>query len=219
MDPITFGALTFGANALGSIGSFFGQQDQVSAQNKAAVNRYRQQLQIHTYENLNRFSQYNRQKAQYSQQLSNNAAAANDAFMAEDMKLNELFKAEAFNTQANQIEAIKAVGTLAASGQTGQSAARAQQSAMAAFGRNQAVGQEQLRTAVGNSKFQRGRIRDQLRIANDRAYANVAVAPDVTPLPLAPTMRSSPSPLGLFTNLAGDALGAFNSYKMADANW
>lgn len=219
IDPVTFGLLSFGASALSSVGGFMGQQDKTAAQNQAAINQYRQRLAIHTHDTLNRYSQYNTKKAVYQQQRQNNLESAATAFQAEDMRLNEIFKQEAFTAQAANIQAQESAGKILAASTQGQSARRVANSVLAAQGRNQAVSRASLKSAQEAAFFKRGQIRDKLRIADASAYNDVSIAPTRGIMPLAPSMRSGPSPLGLAANLAGDALGAFNSFKTAEATW
>lgn len=219
MLPALFGVANFAAGALGSIGGFMGQQDQANTQNAYAKQQYKQRQAIYLNDTYNRYSQYNRQKAQANQQYTNNLEASAKAAMAEDMRLNELFKREAFNAQSSKIATAMARGQALASGQSGVSARRAATLINAASGRNTAIGRESLKAAQVTRNVNVNNIRDKLRIADESAYANVAVAPTPGPAPMAPVMRSGPSPVGLFANLAGDALSGFGAYKNADANW
>ena len=145
-DPITItmGLMAGGSSLLSTIGGFSGQRKATAARNKAIAQQYRQQLQIRKFQDRQRVDAYNIQKQNYSQNLRGSALKFNLENVAENMRMNELVKGSRFADQSDAINSTIARGKVAASGMTGNTAARMQNNAVAQIGRNAAMRQERL---------------------------------------------------------------------------
>ena len=102
-------------------------------------------------------------------------------------------------------------GQAAASGKTGRSARRIDQSVMGQFARNIATQEASLRSAQEASSFRTDKLQDQLKIANYRAWAPVAVGLQ-QPMELPkPQQVSGPSGMSLATGIGGALLDGASS--------
>lgn len=205
--PILFGA----ANAATGIFSAFAQDNaqrqQINAQNNAIRKSYNQQLRIRGIQWAQDTAAYGNRVIDYKEQLYENSLAANKAYVSQQARLNELFQQARLKSQDRQIQQAQQVGALQARGVTGRSAARAEALTMAMFGRNAAIQQQGLSNAMAAANRANTNTRDQLRISNRNAYKQVMNPPVAPPAPLAPTLYSQPSQVGLMTGIGNSLIG------------
>ena len=213
--PIIFGAAQAGASILGAFGAQNQANAAVDARNASLLSDYKARLKIREANWVRELGRYNLQKQAYADDLFENNLSASKAYASEQRRLNEIFKQAAFQTQDRNIQQAQALGTAAASGRSGKSAARLQAMTAAAFGRNAAIQQQSLQSARESYGIRTDRIRDQLRIANRNAYRNVQFAPVPGAAPIAPTFQDQPSQIPLFTGIGKGLLGGLQAgYQM-----
>lgn len=213
---MVMGGLSAGSAALGAVGSHQSASASARAQNKSAVSNYKYQMKI-------REAQWNRERVRYANQISQykkqtlaNEEAYSRASVAEQTRLNNAFKTAAFQNQSSLVQLTKLQGKQAASGATGKSAQRLDDNSLAAFGRNQAIMAENLMSAQSRYKTQSQSLYRELISANNRAYSDVAIAPEPDVAPPRPVMQSGPSSLSLIAGLgsaAASGFGAYNDFK------
>lgn len=184
-------ALAGGQLAFGIANMF--QQDQLATQqayNQAYSNAINQA----------RVEEQNRQiKAAYEakldftkQQIENNVAAADASWVAEQMRLNEVYDTAAYKSQAMQKLLKEALGTAAAREVYGKSARRgALVSTLGAYGRSRAQLVDSLMSETTAAQMRMEQVERQALAQNQLAIAGVAVAPTLatftpTPMPAAP---------------------------------
>ena len=111
------------------------------------LDQYRYNLAIRDYEYINQLKQFAESEKIYSKQKTFNQYSAEQAANSELQKLQETVMSTAFENQDMMIEFLQQEGMLQAKGVSGKSAGKQIQSAMADFGRNQAVLAESLVSA------------------------------------------------------------------------
>lgn len=122
-------------------------------------------------------SQYNNDKINFEESVADNSFAAQEGYARAQRQLNEQFKAAAFSEQGDMIKLLESTGQMAASGQTGQSAQRLDDSMVAAWGRNNATKAASLVSSKEGYQQQVEDIRRQQNDANEEAFDQVAFAP------------------------------------------
>ena len=210
--------LSFGLNAASGILGNIGQQQSARAEirqrNRALLSNYNYQLQRYSFDVQQRQRIYAARVGQYQQQVKFNNQALQQAYEGEQRRLNDLFDTTAFKNQQSFINYSQQAGKFRATGQSGRSVERLENAQRAALGRVQAIRSASLARGIGNLKFNNKRFRLQAEAANNRAYADVAVAPMFAPPPPRPTMYSQPSSnrfaLGIGSSLLGAAGQSFN---------
>ena len=213
--PLAFGIATGVTGLLGAVGKYQQESAAANARNQSAINNYRQQLRIRNTKWLQDLTKYNYKVLDYENDLRENSLSASRAYQSEQIKVNEILKAQRFKRQERLIKTQQGVGKVAARGTAGQSALMARQSVLAAAGRQQAMDDASFDSALMNQQFQNERISDQLRIANTNAYRPVRFAPEQGPEPIKPVMQDGPSALSLVSGIAGAALsGIKGGYEM-----
>jgi hypothetical protein len=222
--PLIFGAANAGLGIFSAISGAQQQNEATRLANEQAMEVYKRQLLKKHAEDVSAISLFNKRKARYQNQVFENQTAADRAYFAEQSKLNEIIKGMRFKSQAMMVEQAKAQGKAAASGQQGRSAGRLSVMIAAAQGRNQAILDEQLRTANQNLIQNNENTRNQLRISNDNAYFNVGAVPIPGVAPLAPAQRQGANPtataLGIGTSiLNGVQSGMDFKQKMDNLGW
>ena len=210
---LALGLAQGGISALGSVGEFFSGQSAARAQNRQAMKIYKRQMQNQVDEYSRAIAGYNLRKVQYQEQVSNNFTAAGRAYAGEQQRLNEIFKQQAFERQASNIDRVQESGKIAASGRSGVSAARMQAMAEASAGRNEAIAMEQRDQAIRMTRFRGETIRDQLKADNRNAYWNVGAPPVMGRFAPAPMQQEGPSGMSLFASLGQAAIGGFDAYN------
>lgn len=142
-----------------------------------SLDQYKYNLAIRDYEFLNSLRQYKESEKIYGMQLSYNQQAAEQAAQSEYDKLRETVMASAFENQDMMVEMMQEQGAVQARGVSGRSTKKQLQSAMAQFGRNQAV----LAESLVSAKRQTGRSLQDISInkfgADMAAEANRMLLP------------------------------------------
>lgn len=210
---VALGGLAFGSSALGAIGSHQSASAAARAQNEGAIKNYKYQMKIRAAQWNRERVRYANQISQYKQQTSANEGAYSRAAVAEQTRLNNAFKSAAFQNQSSLVQLTKLQGKQAARGATGKSAERLNDSVLSAFGRNQAIMAENLMSAQSRYKTQNQSLRNELISANNRAFSDVAIAPEPGVAPPRPVMQSGPSSLSLIAGLGSAAVSGFGTYN------
>lgn len=207
-------AVSLGLGAAQSIGGFFGARNEASQRNQAAARQYRQQLKI--YEQEYKFAQqrYGAQLQQYGDQLRSIDEAAALGYSRAQTQKNEALKAASFQTQDRLIQLARSTGSVSASGASGKSASRLDAGVMASFGRGQAKMAESLLSGDLRMQQDMQDITNQATSARNRAYSQVAIAPQKSKVPLSPTQVSGPNILDLGLDLGTNYI---DSLKLNDS--
>jgi hypothetical protein len=208
----------FGAasSIAGAIGGHQQQQAQANYANAVAARDYKYAIAKRDAEWKQTLSIWGHKRNDYSNQLGENYSAADRAYATEQAKLNETFMQAAFQQQGALAELIQGRGSLAASGRTGRSVAKMDQSMLAAYGRNNATIAENLASARSAMIRRNEQVRQDLRSANNKAWSEVALKPIPGMAPPRPVMQPGPSGLGLAAGLLGgigQGIGAFQSLQ------
>ena len=210
--PLALGAATLATGAASSISKYQSAQAQTAAANRGAVNNYKYQLKMRSRNwDATRY-RYGQQIADYKQALSDNSDAANRAYAAEQERLNNVFRSAKFNQQAKLIELVRNQGKTAAANRSGRSALRIEQDMAGIYGRGQATVGESLFSAQKAFASRGEGIRRQLLSANNKAYSNVAVAPQPGIAPPAPIMQTGPSGLDLALGIVEAGVAGYSTY-------
>jgi hypothetical protein len=143
----------------------------------------------------------------YRNQIGSNFDAAGRSYAAEQTRLNETFMQAAFQKQDMLTQLIQGrkVGEM-----SGNTAAKMDQSMLAAFGRNNATLAENLASARSASMQRNYDTWGQLASANNSAWSEVALKPTETFAPKPPQMQS-PNIIGGLLGMAGGIVGALGS--------
>ena len=211
------GIATAGMGALQAVGSHQQQQAQANAANRSAINNYKYQLKVRE-QNWNRArSNWENDKINFAETVADNDFASMQGYADAQLQLNEQFKQAAFEEQGALIKLLESTGEMAASGKTGQSAQRVDNSLMAAFGRNKATRTASLVSAKQGYQQTVDEIQRQARDENEMAFDEVAFAPMPDMAPQRPEMQEGPSGLSLALGLAGAGLSGFGKYNSLKA--
>ena len=213
--PVALGVASFATGAIGAVAQHRAASAQASAANAAATSNYKYQLKMRERAWDQERHVYGQKIHQFNKAVTNNTAAANRAYAAEQRRLNEIYNKAAFSQQSQLGKLLKSQGITAAAGRSGKSADRIEQSITAQYGRNQAITTESLISAQLKSKYQNEAIRRELISSNNQAYGNVAIAPQPGIAPPPPVMQRGPSSMSLLSGLGQAALGGYQSYNDA----
>jgi hypothetical protein len=214
--PIILGAAQAGMGML----SGFNQQSEAAGQ--AAYNTAFQNAMTETA-NRRTEQMFGRQLGMVQEQFGYNRDAANRAYAAEQIRLNELFAQAAFQQQGALQNLVETRGANNATERYGKSAARANLvGTLGQFGRNQAVLAESLASAQAQSNRNLDQTSRDLFNQNLNAWQQVAIAPTLqsaVPMPQAPSGFNSAlmiggslmSGLNTYASLRAPSSGGFNS--------
>lgn len=185
-----------------------------------AIDQYKWNLAIRDYDYLNSLRQYSESEKIYGKQISFNQMAAQQAAQSERDKMRETLMATAFENQDMMVELLQQEGVMQARGVSGNSVGKQLQSAMAQFGRNQAVLAESLVSADKQMNRNLNKINLDRYGADIAAEANRMLMPTLGPDPVKPyrTPRATfqdplkpekgPAPVrGVNTMARGSSLG------------
>ena len=201
--PIILGAAQAGMGML----SGFNQQNEAAGQ--AAYNTAFQNAMT---EAANRRTEqtFGRQLGMVKEQFGYNRDAANRAYAAEQIRLNELFAQAAYQQQGALQNLVEIRGANNATERYGKSAARANLvGTLGQFGRNQAVLAESLASAQAQSNRNLDQTSRDLFNQNLNAWQQVAIAPTLqsaVPMPQAPSGFNSALMIG------GSLMSGLNTY-------
>ena len=214
-EPVSIISGVLGAAS--SVAGHVGQQNATNAANAGTIANYKHQLKVRENNWMRTKSDWENDKINYEETVADDSFAAQEGYARAQRQLNEQFKAAAFSEQGDMIKLLESTGVMAASGQTGRSAQRLDDSVMAAFGRNNATKAASLASSKEGYQQQVEDIRRQQRDENETAFDQVAFAPIPDMAPQKPQMEKGPSGLGLAVGLAGAGLGAYQQYKSLQA--
>jgi hypothetical protein len=210
-EPISLGIATAASGAMGAIGSHQSASAQANAANSAAKSNYKYQLKVRE-QNWDRTRHvYNRQLMETASQIDQNELASQRAYAGEQRRLNDVYKSMSFKNQTSLMKLLSEQGKYAARGRTGKSSQRAANAANRVAGMSMAADQETLMGASTALRNRNDSIRNQLLSANNKAYSQVATAPQPDVAPPPPVMQSGPSGLSLAGNLIGAGVSGYNA--------
>lgn len=196
---------------------------------QTALRDYQYNLAIRNFDYANQTRQFNESERIYGLQLGFNSQAAQVAYEAENRKFQETLTGMAFEQQDMLVKMLQEEGQLQASGASGRSAGKAIASAMASYGRNQAIMAESLVSAKKENKISLREIDTQKYGADLNAQSRRMLQPMKAPAPMAPLSMprailqdprkpvKPPKPIKGATSsmAAGIARGAANDISMA----
>lgn len=142
-----------------------------------AIDQYNFNRNNQAFQYLNDLRQFAESERIYGKQLGFNQVAAQQAASAERDKLRETLIASSFENQDMVVELLQQEGALQARGVSGKSVGKQLQSAMAQFGRNQAVLAESLVSARKQTDRNLERINIEKYGADLAAEANRMLMP------------------------------------------
>ena len=209
------GALSLASGVMGAVGQHQSASASAAAQNSAAVSNYRYALKVRQKNWERERERYKNQVSQYQTAVAENSEAAQRAYTSEQQRLNNIYKKASFSKQAQLVQLAQASGQMAASGRRGKSVNRLDTSVVSQFGRNQAIMSESLLGAQQAYRTRTDSIRREQISANNQAFSQAAIAPEVGVAPPRPTMVAGPSGLGLLAGIAGAGVNAVGAYKDA----
>lgn len=211
------GAMSAGSGILGAFGAHSSAQAQARAQNQAAVNQYKQRLKIRDKEYKDAQQLYATRLGQYNMQMSEFDRAAAQGYGREMLKQNEALRAANLSRLSQSIALAQRGGAAAASGKVGRSAGRIDQNVIGQFVRNQGVLAENLLSGDIARSQRMMDIRNRQISAQNRAFGQVAIAPQQTIEPLAPTQLAGPSNIGLYAGIGSALASGASTYKQLAA--
>ena len=214
-EPVSIISGVLGAAS--SVAGHVGQQNAADAANAGRIANYKYQLKVRENNWMRTKSNWENDKINYEESVADNSFAAQEGYARAQRQLNEQFKAAAFSEQGDMVKLLESTGVMAASGQTGRSAQRVDDSMMAAFGRNNSAKAASLASSKEGYQQQVEDIRRQQRDENESAFDQVAFAPIPDMAPQKPQMEKGPSGLGLAVGLAGAGLGAYAQHQALKA--
>lgn len=162
------------------------QEANIGYQESSAQRDYQYNLAIRDYDYANQVRQYNESERIYGLQRGFNAIAAAQAQANEDRRYQELLTGLAFDQQDMLVKMLQEEGTVAAKGVTGRSGSKAIGSALASYGRNQAIAAESLLSAQRETSAAYRQIGIDRYGADLSADARRMLKPLKAPAPMAP---------------------------------
>ena len=180
-----------GIAALGAGWSWFQKEDAYSRQRGAARKQFKIQeqqrlenymLQKQQVEKANAYTLkiWDQQLKQYNQQLEWNRDAFDIASTDYQIQFNDQLAAAMVQSQGMEQQRVQSSGRAAASGSTSASALRAEAiEGEGEYGRQQAIQQQNLIGSQEGLMRALDQVARDTNIANQQAYANVAVAPEL----------------------------------------
>jgi hypothetical protein len=152
----------------------------------SAVRDYQNNLAIRDYDYSNQMRQFGESEKIYGLQLGYNNQAAQVAYEAENRKFQESLTSMAFDQQDMLVKMLQEEGQLQARGVSGRSAGKTLASAMAGYGRNQAILAESLVSANKESNVSRRQIATEKYGADLNANSRRMLQPLRAPDPVVP---------------------------------
>jgi len=192
----------------------------VAYKDQVNIDRYNYDLKIKNQEQASLDAQFKRSGSIYDSQTSLNAMSAEVAVNDEIRKLQEIGAEAAFDKQEEQIKLLVAQGKARASGQSGRSAEKVDQSSLAGYGRTIAMMNEGLAASGRNSKSALTKISMDKASADLSAWAQKMLDPGVLPDPIEPiatpfTTYQAPRAIGEFDYGPEPVLGGLMSANAA----
>lgn len=151
-----------------------------------ALRDYQYNLAIRDFDYKNQMRQFNESERIYGLQLGFNNQAAAVAHEAENRRFQEVLTGMAFDQQDMLVKMLQEEGQLQAAGVSGRSAGKTLASAMASYGRNQAILAESLVSATKETNVSRRSINTEKYGADLAAESRRMLKPLLAPAPAAP---------------------------------
>jgi hypothetical protein len=155
-------------------------------QEQSALRQYQNELAIRDFDYGNQVRQFNESERIYGLQLGFNSQASQVAYEAENRRFQEILTGMAFEQQDMLVKMLQQEGQVQASGASGRSAGKALASAMASYGRNQAIMAESLVSAKKENKVSMRQIDTEKYGADLAAQSRRMLVPLKAPAPMAP---------------------------------
>jgi hypothetical protein len=162
------------------------QEQNLRYMENTALRDYQYNLAIRDYDYKNQLRQYNESERIYGLQLGFNNMAAQMAMANEERRFNEIMTGMAFEQQDMLVKMLEQEGEIQARGASGRSAAKSIGSALAGYGRNQAILAESLLSAQRESSASRRQIGLDKYGADLNAQSRRMLKPLLAPAPMAP---------------------------------
>jgi len=162
------------------------QENNLVYQEQSAVRQYQNELAIRDFDYGNQVRQFNESERIYGLQLGFNSQASQVAYEAENRRFQEILTGMAFEQQDMLVKMLQEEGQVQASGASGRSAGKALASAMASYGRNQAIMAESLVSAKKENKVSMRQIDTEKYGADLGAQSRRMLTPLKAPAPMAP---------------------------------
>ena len=162
------------------------QDQNIAYQEASATRDYQYNLAIRDFDYQQQQRQYAESEKIYGLQLGFNNQAVQVAYEAEQRKFEEILTGMAFDQQDMLVKMLQEEGQVQAMGVSGRSAGKALSSAMASFGRNQAIAAESLVSAGKENAVAKKQIATEKYGADLNAYSRRMLAPMKAPAPPAP---------------------------------
>lgn len=162
------------------------QEQNLRYMENTALRDYQYNLAIRDYDYKNQLRQYNESERIYGLQLGFNNQAAQMAMANEERRFNEIMTGMAFEQQDMLVKMLEQEGEIQARGTSGRSAAKSLSSALAGYGRNQAILAESLLSAQRESSASRRQIGLDKYGADLNAQSRRMLKPLLAPAPMAP---------------------------------
>lgn len=216
-DPVSLGVGTAVVGGAKAVSGFQAKRQQAKTANQAKASRYEAALNERYLDQTQRNNVYAQNIAQYKQSEGRARDALSRGFGQAQAQLNDVYSSAAFSTQNRLLESEKAIGRIQARGTSGQSAALAAQSQLAAYGRNQAILAENILGARNRYAYDVEGLRQRYNSNRATAYGRLGNAPVAGLKPPEPVYSKGPSTLGLVADLGGAALSGFSTYNSLKA--
>ena len=155
-------------------------------QEQSALRQYQNELAIRDFDYGNQVRQFNESERIYGLQLGFNNQASQVAYEAENRRFQETLTGMAFEQQDMLVKMLQEEGQIQASGASGRSSGKALASAMASYGRNQAIMAESLVSATKENKISNRQIATEKYGADLGAQSRRMLTPLKAPAPMAP---------------------------------
>ena len=162
------------------------QEQEIGYAEETAKRRYLDELKIQDFDFNNQVRAYNESERLYGLQRNFNAQAEALAKNAESNRFQEILSGMAFEQQDMVVKMLQEEGMMQARGVSGNSATKALGSAMAGYGRNQAIMAESLVSARRDSNMSMRQIGMDRYEADMAAQSRRMLQPLLAPTPSAP---------------------------------
>jgi hypothetical protein len=162
------------------------QESNLAYLEQSAQRQYQYDLAIRDFDYANQMRQYQESERIYGLQLGFNSQASQVAYEAENRKFQEILTGMAFDQQDMLVKMLQEEGQVQAAGVSGRSAGKVLASAMASYGRNQAILAESLVSATKEKKISLRQIDTQKYGADLNAQSRRMLMPLKAPAPMAP---------------------------------
>ena len=210
-----FGAVLGIAQAGMGIMSAFGANSaataQANAENKYRKKVYKQQLDEWNRKNLESNARYRAKLNMYGDQLENNAVGASRAKFSQQRRLNQLYSQNKLQQQAAGVQQAQALGAVNARQVSGKTQDRLRGSTLAAFGRNQAIRQQNLMNARQETAMGMEEVNRQQNLANRKAHASVMFSPTYGRAPVAPMAAQGPNNMSLYAGIGNSLMSGIGT--------